>query len=290
MLVVRVLASSSEANATLVSDGEVNLLVDCGLGPLLLREALEAVSMQPGDLHAVLVTHHHKDHANSATIRRLAEVDVPVFCSKGTRAGILARPEFRDDQRITKCVRALPRTPLALGSAQVVARPLLHDADQDCHGFRITIGPQRRRSVVAVVTDFGLPFHPDDDVALRADPAAGLSGSNARALLQDADVMLVASNHDVDILRENRRVPASVKRDHIIPFHPSNRQAAALLSEALSVSRNPPRAVALLHLSEEMNTSALALAAARTAVRKHGKPAPSVVVSTPRQAVDVVWE
>ncbi len=56
------LGSGSKGNATLVSDGETQVLVDCGFGLRETERRLARLGVHPRQLDAVLVTHEHGDH------------------------------------------------------------------------------------------------------------------------------------------------------------------------------------------------------------------------------------
>ena len=56
------LGSGSKGNATLVSDGETHVLVDCGFGLRETEKRLARFGLHARQLSAVLVTHEHGDH------------------------------------------------------------------------------------------------------------------------------------------------------------------------------------------------------------------------------------
>lgn len=73
------LASSSRANAHLISDGISPLLLDCGLS---IRELRRRSGFGLSDLVGVLVTHEHKDHSRAALDLMRAGIDV--YMTAGT--------------------------------------------------------------------------------------------------------------------------------------------------------------------------------------------------------------
>ena len=54
--------SSSSGNCSLITDGKVNILVDCGMSGKRAVENLESLTVSPNRLNAIFVTHEHIDH------------------------------------------------------------------------------------------------------------------------------------------------------------------------------------------------------------------------------------
>lgn len=73
------LASSSAANAYLVSDGETVILLECGLP---MRELKKRMSYELSKVSACFVTHEHNDHSKAAA--QLLKAGIPVYMSRGT--------------------------------------------------------------------------------------------------------------------------------------------------------------------------------------------------------------
>ena len=62
------LISGSSGNATFVSDGKTNLLIDCGMSGAKLKESLHAIDVMPESIDALLITHEHVDHTKGAIL------------------------------------------------------------------------------------------------------------------------------------------------------------------------------------------------------------------------------
>lgn len=77
------LASSSEGNAYVVSDGTTELLIECGLGP---RKLAQALGFRMAQLDGCLVSHEHKDHCKA--VEAVIKSGVPVYLSQGTAAAL----------------------------------------------------------------------------------------------------------------------------------------------------------------------------------------------------------
>src|SRR5262249_19858661 len=60
-MIVQSFGSGSSGNAMLVRSHATSLLVDCGIGPRLLKRALLQHQVAPGRLDGVLITHEHDD-------------------------------------------------------------------------------------------------------------------------------------------------------------------------------------------------------------------------------------
>ena len=86
-MIFQSLASSSSGNAYLVSDGNTNILIECGLSHKKLQQAC---GFKLTSLDAVLISHEHKDH--SQCVDKLLASGIPVYLSQGT-ARALELPE-----------------------------------------------------------------------------------------------------------------------------------------------------------------------------------------------------
>lgn len=226
---ITVLASGSAGNCALVEAGRTRILVDCGLRLRPLARKLAAAGVDPESVSGVLLTHEHGDHVIGA-IDFSERFGVPLFCSRGTAAGLNL-----DGTLFGHYVAVAGGTELRIGDVNVRAFSTPHDAAEPL-AFRF----EDARSSCVVASDLG-----------RCDPAfvEFLSGVQA---------MLFEFNHDEDMLREGPYHWSLKNRIAGGYGHLSNRQSAqALAASAWSGLRR----VVAIHLSRQNNDPALVRAA-----------------------------
>ena len=236
-----VLGSGSGGNATLVEGGGARVLVDAGFSCRRLVQRLRFVGVDPAAIDAILLTHEHGDHLAGAAAFAVS-FGRPIYCTRGTAAAAghaadgVAPVIVRDGE------------PFAIGAMQVRPFAVPHDAAETV-GFVIEAGGAR----AGYVTDLG---HGPEEV---------------RAPLRGADLLVVESNHDVEMLRHGpypEHVKARVLGRH---GHLDNEMSADLLGD---VASGATRAIVLAHLSATNNQPALALAAARRRLGRGAHPVP----------------
>lgn len=229
---VWVLGSGSRGNAVLVEAGGTRLLVDCGFGPRTLAGRLAAVGFAPRDIHAVILTHEHLDHAKGAAAGAAA-FGWPVHASEGT-------------------LRALGPLPSAQPFAPGATVPIGHVLVET---IRV---PHDATAPVAVVVRA-----PDD--AARCGVALDLGHVPAALLtaFKDLDVLILEANHDPAMLADSPYPPAVRERIAGRTGHLSNEDAARAVR---AFAHRGLRHVVLAHLSERSNAPDAALAAVRRAL------------------------
>ncbi len=255
-----VLASGSAGNASLLEVGGYGLLIDCGLGPQTITEHLSAIGRTWASVHAVLLTHTHRDHWNRLTLAHLRRRNIALF----------GHSEHFSAMAVCREYDPLHRAGLLRG----------FEADAS-----FEIGPSIRCRAVEVPHDSTPTF------AFRLEGREGLFGSSwslgfasdvghPTDQLLDAfagvDVLAVEYNHDVRMQRMSKRPKLLIDRVLGKLGHLSNVQAADL-TRAVAESGDL-RAVVQLHLSRDCNTPELAAAAARSALR--GFPDTAIVTSS----------
>lgn len=119
-MIFQSLASSSSGNAYLVSDGQTNILIECGLSHKKLQQAC---GFKLTSLDAVLISHEHKDH--SQCVDKLLASGIPVYLSQGT-ARALELPEKLLDMA-TEMVAGLQFT---VGTMVIKPFSTFHDAEE----------------------------------------------------------------------------------------------------------------------------------------------------------------
>ena len=168
------LASGSSGNCYVVRGGDTFVLVDAGISGKQIRERLAAIGLAPSRLSAVLVTHSHSDH-----IKGLAGVlkttDADIHANKRTAQDFSA--EIPGDRLQLFATGAT----FAIGELEVSSFPVSHDtADPVGFSFR------RGGSQVSIVTDTGVVTPEVEDQ------------------IRGADILVLESNHDENILRMGR--------------------------------------------------------------------------------------
>ncbi len=249
---LQVLSSGSKGNSTLIRSGECNVLVDAGLTRTEMERRLELARLGLGGLDHVIVTHGHLDHARSAGI--LARTHrVPVHCAEAIQRNASVR-------RSKRMVTLSPARPSVLEDRH--GRPALtvravqipHDADPT-FGLRLE-APDG--NVAVILTDMGRPV-----------PAVARE-------LAGAQVLVLESNYDPEMLRQGPYPPALQRRIAGGRGHLSNDQAA----EMLRLLAGPElHTVVLAHLSEKNNCPDLAARTTRAALTGLGRADVEVLVA-----------
>ncbi|MFG6176545.1 MBL fold metallo-hydrolase [Halomonas sp. THAF12] len=221
------LGSGSKGNATLVSDGETRLLVDCGFGLKETERRLARFDLHPRQLDAVLVTHEHGDHVRGVgpLARRHG---VPVYLTPGTwLAGKLGEVPSR--HWIT------PQARFSVKGIEIDPITVPHDAREPVQ-FRLDAAGRR----LGLLTDLG---HPSEHVV---------------EAFQGCDALILECNHDVHLLETGPYPPSLKRRVGGRWGHLANGQSAWLL-QRLGLDRL--QRIVCSHLSEHNNRPELALAA-----------------------------
>ena len=233
MLSFSSLGSGSKGNAFLVYDGETLLLIDMGRPKEVLTDYLKKKGLSICDISAILVTHTHIDHVGT----------LPLVAGRG-RGG---KPPVYMGNRSYKGVHfpLVPFQPLTFGSMKAIPLPTSHDSPDSC-GFRIEGGGR----VLVYMTDTG--YVPIEDYER----------------MEEADYLVLESNHDPVMLSGSSRPLSLKKRIRGDKGHLSNDECASLVRNILS---ERTKEVLLAHLSEECNTPEIALECTRRVLEEKGR-------------------
>ena len=243
---VGVLGSGSGGNAVIVESGKHRILLDAGFSCRELVKRMKLLDFDPQTLGALVITHEHQDHCRGAD-RFAKKFRLPVLATAGTLSGTPLRDEARKE-----AVTLRSGEPREVAGFLVEPFGIPHDASEPI-GMVVQDPCGRRVGLVA-------------DVGCRTSLAWGR--------LYDLDVLILETNHDLDMLR-NGPYPWSLKQRVAGRHgHLSNREAAEGLPELMG---DRLRWVVLYHLSRTNNLPALAAAAIGEALDREGCPAQMAV-------------
>ncbi|HVP43516.1 MAG TPA: MBL fold metallo-hydrolase [Terriglobales bacterium] len=234
---VAVLASGSKGNSTLIASAKTRILVDCGLSCRELFRRLHAAGEDAHRLDAILISHEHSDHVSG----------LPVMARK-TRATVFMTGPANDAWGRSCDDSDLAR--LELFSA----------------GHRFTVGDIE-------VTPFTVPHDSADPVAFtfRCDGVkAGIVtdlGYIPRSVsehVRGCDVLVIESNHDLEMLRTGPYPWVVKQRVGSRVGHLSNGTLADFFANDYDGSA---AFVVLAHLSEQNNHPEIARRTAEAALQ-----------------------
>lgn len=218
------LVSGSSGNASFLSDGRTNILIDCGLSGKRLKELLSKIDVT--DIDAVLITHEHSDHTKGAGVA-VRKYNVPLYATENTHVCMKNIGKI-EDRRIVKSGEYFE-----IGNIAVKPFEIPHDAAEPV-GYSFEIGNEK----FTVATDIG---------HMNGDLLNNLSGSK---------MIILESNHDVEMLRCGG-YPYPLKQRILGDFgHLSNENAA---KTAAYLVKSGTENIALGHLSRENNYPEIAM-------------------------------
>jgi len=217
-----------------------HFVIDAGLSGKRLTAGLFQLNITKPT--AILITHEHSDHIAGAGIiaRRFG---IPIYATPLTWRYFLRHKKLGPlEERQVKHI--LPGAPVMIGQAKVTAFDVPHDASQPV-GYTFEAAGTK----IAYATDLGKAT---DTVVEH---------------LRGTHVLLIESNHDLEMLK-NGRYHADLKARVAGPRgHLSNAAAGQLVAE---VAWDGLRHVVLGHLSEENNRPMLAYDTVGRIMDAHG--------------------
>lgn len=198
------------------------MLIDAGLSRREIVKRLAAIGESVDDLDAILVTHEHCDHiAGLAALARKAPRPLPIYLTEGTAECI----EWGETVPAAQIFGA--GKSLRIGDFDVSSFTIPHDAT-DPVGY--TLSTQGVK--IAIATDLGYVT------------------DSLRVHLRETDVVILESNHDLEMLRVGP-YPWSVKQRVMSRRgHLSNEVAADFIARDLDIRVST---VILGHISEHNN-------------------------------------
>ena len=197
------LFSGSSGNAAVLRTEGGALLIDCGMSGRQVLSALQTAQIDPAELRAVLVTHEHSDHVKGVGVIS-RKLNLPVYATAGTWEGMAgAVGELPAAHRV---LVEPGESFFMLDGLEVNPFSIPHDANEPV-GYRIYLPGG---SSIAVATDLGF------------------FSETVRDAVLGAEVVLLESNHDPEMLKQNPHYPAALK-SRILgrKGHPSNGSSAS---------------------------------------------------------------
>jgi phosphoribosyl 1,2-cyclic phosphodiesterase len=225
-----ILGSSSSGNCALIETGHTRVLIDAGFSARRIKKMLEDSGESIERIDAVFLTHEHTDH--TAGLKGLSHhPDLRIFANRGTAHAVQNRLQIRPNWQIFETGTEFSFRDLTVESFSVP-----HDA-HDPVGFIFSSGNDdlfETRASIAWLTDLGY------------------ATQLVRERVRRADVLVLESNYDLDMLNADTRRPWSVKQRITGRHgHLSNLAARELLGEC----QNPAwKHVVLAHLSRDCNS------------------------------------
>ncbi len=225
---VSVLASGSRGNCALVASSSTRILVDAGLSGRETFKRLKGLGERPEEISAILITHEHSDHVGGLQ-RLAAKLEIPVFLTEGAHHAW--NRAMRDEEgkipELPKAEHFSPGRGFRVGDIEVSPFTIPHDA-ADPVGFTF-----RAEGVkIGFATDLGKMTE------------------NVRDAVRGCSVLVIESNHDVEMLRSGP-YPWSVKQRVMSRVgHLSNEALAEFFSSDYD---GVAEYIVLAHLSEQNN-------------------------------------
>ncbi|MDR2940727.1 MAG: MBL fold metallo-hydrolase [Clostridiales bacterium] len=222
------IASGSDGNCIFVSSGSTKILIDSGLSGITIQKSLLGIGVEPSEIDAIFITHEHKDHIHGAGIlsRRFS---IPIYACEqtwfnmNTFIGPISEKNKHYIYRQESCF---------INDMKIVPFEIPHDAISPVGYTIFTEGCK-----ISVATDIG---HITDTI---------------KQNISDSDILLIESNHDLDMLK-NGPYPYVLKKRIMGGFgHLSNDACGHLLVDIMSEKL---KYIFLGHLSRENNNPSLA--------------------------------
>lgn len=224
---ILILASGSKGNATIIKTNQHKILIDIGISFLSINQKLAAKNSDINNIDALFITHEHQDHIKGLNTFLKRKIVKNIFISKGTynNLPIDTRKLFPNNIIFVKADNEFE-----YGDLTIMPFSLSHDAAEP-----ISYVFKSNNKKIVILTD------------------TGYVDQSYFEILKNADMYILESNHDAEMLMKSQR-PFNLKRRIVSEFgHLGNNEAAWLMNEFIK-ERTEMVIWAVAHVSEDCNS------------------------------------
>lgn len=234
------LSSGSSGNCQFIATENVRILIDSGLSGKKVENFLESIDVKPNTIDYILVTHEHQDHTKGVGIlsRRF---NVPIYANSGTWIAMEKGLGKIDEDNIKefKTDEGFELKDLAILPFRVS-----HDSNEPV-GFAF--------------------YHKNKKISYLTD--TGCVSLQAKERIKNSNLLVIESNHDVEMLKVGKYPWFLKKRILGEEGHLSNDDAGRLISEIMS---GKEESILLAHLSKDNNFPELAYQTVANIIGENG--------------------
>ncbi|WP_461207014.1 MBL fold metallo-hydrolase [Clostridium sp. DL1XJH146] len=221
------LYSGSSGNSIFVSSKESSVLIDAGLPGKRIEEALKQIDKDPSKVDAIFVTHEHSDHIKGVGVLS-RKYDIPIYANESTWREIYSKIGKIKENNIM----IMDKASVEIKDMLVSKYNISHDAVEPV-GYCI----ESEHKKACVATDLGY------------------FSEEVRDAITDSDIILLESNHDIEMLKVGP-YPYHLKRRILSSVgHLSNEDCGKAIVDIINSNCNK---IFLGHLSRTNNYPDLA--------------------------------
>ncbi len=233
------LFSSSAGNSTFVRTEKTSLLVDAGTTGSALIAALSSIGEEVARLSAILVTHEHNDHIKGVGVLS-RKYDIPVYANEKTWCCM----EKKIGDVSSHNIRVVDEGEFFIRDICVAPVALCHDAACPI-GYCLMAAGRK----IGILTD------------------TGRVTQTMLSALEKASIVLLESNHDIEMLKNGCYPYRLKKRILSSRGHLSNNDAGCA---SIELCKRGVRNIILGHISKENNHKKLAFDTVTQALAEAG--------------------
>ena len=168
------LYSGSSGNSIFIASDNAKVLIDAGLAGKKIDEALKHIGEESSSIDGIFITHEHIDHIKGVGVLS-RKYDIPIYANDNTWAVMEKNIGKIKEHNIRIMDR---RSSITINDLEIRSFNIPHDAIAPV-GYTVSYAGKN----ASVVTDFGV------------------FTEEIRDNIIDSDIILLESNHDVNMLR-----------------------------------------------------------------------------------------
>lgn len=167
------LYSGSSGNSIFVASNQTKILIDAGMPGKSIEKALTDIGQNPQDIDAIFVTHEHTDHTKGVGILS-RKYDIPVYANEPTWKSMISTVGNIKEHNI----KHISNKYVTINDMDIINFNIPHDAVCPS-GYAVYHGKKK----ACIATDMG---HFTEEV---------------KSNIIDSDIILLESNHDIEMLK-----------------------------------------------------------------------------------------
>jgi len=240
-LKLSVLASGSSGNIIYIESDKTSILIDAGLSKKRTEILLNKIGKDLNDVKAIFVSHEHVDHIRGVGVINRS-YDTLIFGNNDT----LSCDKFKKTTGIINLDSLNfiePHESIIFDDLKITAFSTSHDS---------------------INSQFYIIEHQDKKVVCLTD--IGHVNCEILSLIKCADVYLIESNHNVDLLLNGNRPEFNKQRILSSVGHLSNEDCGNVLSNCINETTHT---IVLCHMSNDHNNEDIALKSVKSTLSEN---------------------